>query len=433
MRVCRFFLVLFFICQSGLASPQKLSFKEALELARKNPIHVIVAREKVAQSLARLRQAEAVLLPQVSGSVSEMRQTRNLEAQGISLPGQNRLVGPFNTFDARIKAMQSLLDLGAMAQFNSYAKAKSLAEAQAIQAEEESVTLVAALYLEAFAADEKVKAEKSVLSRDEKGARIAKTNGELGLGSDLEISESEAALFAARDELEKAKTEALERKKDLLQALTLPLGENPELVVGALPKESVLPSDEEIKKAVSLHPDVAVAEKRLAQSKANKTVQVASFFPVVSGRADYGASGTALSNSLGTYAYGAELNWPLIEGGYRFQKVKESKSQVRENEALLKDAETKTEVRAMKARQEVTEIRAVLKASEGGFHFAEKNYRVVHAKVQSGIGSALDLAQARADLDQAGYVRAYANGSYVLARLNLAYALGNLEDFVTHL
>src|SRR5579872_2911130 len=73
-----------------------LSFEEALRLAAERPANIVMAHERVQQAVARLGQTEANLLPQVTASASQSRQTRNLAAQGLNIPGLDPRLGPFN-------------------------------------------------------------------------------------------------------------------------------------------------------------------------------------------------------------------------------------------------------------------------------------------------------------------------------------------------
>ena len=176
-----------------VSAPLHLSFRKALELSQTRHVDVIVENERVQQAMARLGQAGSVLLPQVSASASQTRQTKNLEASGITLPGRDPLVGPFNSFDARVRVTQTLLDIGAIQRLRAAhaGKALSLAEYQKIK--QDILSLIASLFVEAERAAQGLELAHAVLSRDDARLRIAAAQQELGTGSLLEVRQAQAA------------------------------------------------------------------------------------------------------------------------------------------------------------------------------------------------------------------------------------------------
>src|SRR5581483_6489607 len=97
-------------------------------------------------------QAAAGLLPRLAASVQQSRVFKvNLEAQGfdIPLPGFSPLIGPFNTFDARLQLAQSFFDLNAYYKARAGALNRKVAEFQERLAREEVAAAAALAYLEA--------------------------------------------------------------------------------------------------------------------------------------------------------------------------------------------------------------------------------------------------------------------------------------------
>src|SRR5947199_7077897 len=100
--------------------PLVLSLKQAIRmsLAPEGDIGVRVAEESLRIAEARFKQSRTALWPAVEGSVSGQNQKLSLAALGlrsIRLPVAEFAfpdsVGPFNTFDARVRVRQSVLDL----------------------------------------------------------------------------------------------------------------------------------------------------------------------------------------------------------------------------------------------------------------------------------------------------------------------------------
>ena len=116
MRVLSMFLL---AAALGWAqSPLPLSMKRAVEiaLAPDGSTRAALAQESIQQAKDRVAEARAALLPNLDTTIRENRQTTNLKAYGfafnIPVPGFSipTIVGPFNVFDARASAQQSLLN-----------------------------------------------------------------------------------------------------------------------------------------------------------------------------------------------------------------------------------------------------------------------------------------------------------------------------------
>lgn len=107
-------LLVFFACLASrlcCAAEISLSLSDAIHQARERSPERVMSQERVRQAVARTYQAYTTLLPQVSAEVSQGRETRNLDSVGISLPGAtDPVVGPYNSFGAKIKISQIVFD-----------------------------------------------------------------------------------------------------------------------------------------------------------------------------------------------------------------------------------------------------------------------------------------------------------------------------------
>src|SRR5687767_8144612 len=144
------------------ASPTlRLNLKQAIDiaLAPKGNARIQLAMESVRQAGARLAQSRAALLPNVEASVSQQNLTRNLQAFGIRLdlpiPGYvpPSFVGPFNVFDARATATQTIFDLSLIRRLQATRAGIRTARAESESAEDQIRELVARGYLAAVRTD----------------------------------------------------------------------------------------------------------------------------------------------------------------------------------------------------------------------------------------------------------------------------------------
>src|SRR5437016_8819019 len=100
----------------GTSAPLRLSFADAVTMAAgKTPV-VELATLRTTEADARVRQARAALLPSLSVSGAWLNRTFNSKSLGIDFPSPPPpqpplvplLVGPFNNYDTRLNAAQTL-------------------------------------------------------------------------------------------------------------------------------------------------------------------------------------------------------------------------------------------------------------------------------------------------------------------------------------
>src|SRR5881392_2005004 len=100
-------------------APLRLSFADAVRLASGEVPVVALATLRTNEADARVRQARAALLPSLSISGGWVNRTFNSKSLGIDfsfpLPSGDTatlpdLIGPFNNYDARFNATQTLFD-----------------------------------------------------------------------------------------------------------------------------------------------------------------------------------------------------------------------------------------------------------------------------------------------------------------------------------
>jgi outer membrane protein len=401
-----------------------------MKMARERQVDVIVADERVQQALNRITQARSVLYPQLNGSASIVRKTVNLEAMGISIPGQSPLVGPFNSFDARLSVTQSIFDSAAMRRLSAMKAGREVSEAERKRAEQDAMALVASLYLDARRGQDQVTLAQSLLRLAEQRLAVAREGKSSGSGTELGVLQLESDLADRRQDLAAAKSRALESRLDVQAALGLPEDKVIVFSPGDSFRKAGIPSDDQIAAAVSGHPDVEVSERTVDLRKRETSVEKADYYPRLSASADYGASGSPARNAEGTYSFGGQLTLPIYRGGLRGGRIHEAQSRERESEATRDDMTRETEAKARSARENLKRMDSLLAAARTDQSEAQRRLTLAHDRLASGAGSSLELTEAEAVSAAARDRTQEADATYLLSQVQLARALGRLDDLV---
>lgn len=155
----------------------------------------------------------------------------------------------------------------------------------------------------------------------EKHAEITKMNVQFGYSNELDLQTIEASLSSAKAALPEATAEIYRA----MYTLAILIGEPPETLVDELFEERPMPESPS-QVAVGLRselllrrPDIRQAERKLAAATASIGVAVASFFPKFSLLGSGGFQSLVLPTLFEwgsrTWAYGADVNMPVFDGG----------------------------------------------------------------------------------------------------------------------
>src|SRR5256886_1753077 len=148
----------------GTSAPLRLSFADAVNMAAgKTPV-VELATLRAWEGDGGVRQARAALLPSLSGSGVWLNRSFNSRSIGISFPGVPELIGPFNNYDARLNAAQTLFDWSSVARVRAAG-----AQADGSRAER-GVTVEGSVLTTALAYVRAVRAQSVVAPRAAGGA-----------------------------------------------------------------------------------------------------------------------------------------------------------------------------------------------------------------------------------------------------------------------
>ena len=404
-----------------------LTLCDALRMTDERNVNVIIANERVTQAIARIGTSRSTFLPQIKASASETRQTRDLRSSGINL-GFNTLVGPFNSFDGRVRLTQTIFDPAALKRLQAARDGQSLSFAEYEKVKEDVLALVANMFIEARRAHDSLTVSDAVLKRDAKHRQIAQDRLRLGSGSEIELSRAEADYQKSLFQKKAAETESLERSLDLSAALGFPKTKELQLVWD---ENFKMPLDLKSFPNLENHPAIQVAQKQLDQSKSQALVQKGEYLPKISVSGDYGSSGVKPTDASETYALGVQATMPIFEGGLRQSNIKEAESIVKTNEANLQDVERYVEADIAVNRQLIDQAKMLINQKDAELAVAQKQFQLSQDRLKSGIGNEVEFLDAQAMLANAQDQKEEAKAVDVLAQINYLRALGRLEEVIT--
>ncbi len=411
--------------------PLKLDFFEALRLAQERHVEAIVSEQRVQQAMQRIRQARSPLYPQLLGTTSQYRRTVNLETFGIDfqVPGFSPFVPPFNVFDARVSLTQNLFDAAVFSRLKEARVGLRLSESDQRKVRLDVMALVANLFLEAHRAQQRIPWIEVLLLREQTRLRLAQVQAGVGLGAEIDVTQARANGEQTAAQLKTAQTEALERRLDLAAALGLPQDRPIDWVLENKLEKVSLPKADALPALVAAHPEVQSARHQVSQREQEKKTEVAAFYPKISGEADYGASGNHPGDVDDTYNFGGQLSIPIYQGGLRKSRIHEAESRIKESQAQWEDTLRQQEAKAAEALAALEQTFQVWQSTQANMILVDRQLSLAQSRLHSGLGSELEVVEARAARAMALDQQGEAVAAYYQAKVNLAHAAGTLGDW----
>jgi NodT family efflux transporter outer membrane factor (OMF) lipoprotein len=367
---------------------------------------VVVSNQTVAAALANFLAARAVVkqsrsqyFPTVTASPSVTRSRQSsLLAQSGSSPTPFTVTEYALPFDAS-------WELDFWGRIRNTVKASSL-EAQATFADLENVRLtmqaeVAADYFQVRVLDAQRQVLDAAAVADEGSLRLTQVQHQAGLASGQDVAQAETQLDIARAQatdlgiqraqLEHAIAMLLGKPASLFSIATNPLAVNPIAIPSGVPSQ-----------LLERRPDIAAAERRVAEANAQIGVARAAYFPTITLSGSVGYQSTSLGNLVSgpslAWAVGSTLAQTLFDGGKRQAVTEQARAIYRGTVANYRQT-------VLTAFQEVEDNLSTLRIlsqefqqQNGAVESSQHDLTIERARYQSGLDSYLNVITAQTTL-----------------------------------
>ena len=415
-----------------------LSLTGAVDLALKNNLQSVVAKERIAQAKGEKGISLSALLPNVSGSAYQMNQTLNLASMGLpmdKLPGLSPFTGVFNHFDARFQMVQSVFNLSSILRYQAGGYGVTLAREQQRLAVQQVTTATAVSYLAVLEAEQAVGAAQANVQLAETLRAMAANQRDAGVANGIDVARAETRLANQRVQLSQAQTNLDTARLDLLRIVG---GTNGKSLAGRvtlsdqmrLTQEPDRSTDEAVKQALADRAEVSVAEQALKIAETQRKAAGADLLPSLSAFGDYGSSGHK-PNELDypTRSIGVRIDVPIFNGGRTRSEMKIAASRQRESDAQLRDVRAAVEKDVRQALMNVKTRNEQVRSAQLAASLATRELELAQDRFKNGVADNIEVVNAQTALEDARLVVVSSLAQFNIARLNLASALGHVEDF----
>jgi outer membrane protein len=410
--------------EAASSPPERLTLKQAVELALANHPAVREAREQVAVAQARVGVSKSNYFPQVSfngiGKLGLSGATNGLGLVGLP-------ASPFyrNLSDAA-NVNQNIYDFGRAKHSVAWARAEVEAAQHNLDAVQIHVAERASeAYLRVLSTQQAIKVNEQALRERQEVLCRAQEFYQVGLSSKLDVDLSQVGLSNTELALTKARNDQRVAWTELAAALNTPGVSEYELVEPEIELRPPTSIEAETSVALTTCPDLKVLaaeiraqEERLEQARSSRWPALRGVFSGGYARFAQLSADNLLVGGLGLFA-------PLFTGG-------EIKSQIEVEQRNLESLRAEYQVRMLEVRSEVSRAHAEIlnaldtaETSKKTSVYAAEALRLARTRYQAQLVSFIDLltAEAAAESARADYARALYDFEIAKARLNATMGL----------
>ena len=357
-------------------------------------------------------------------------QSRNLKAQGISLPGFPipDVVGPFSTYETRASVDQSLIDMTLIHANRAAKQNLEVTKSDYQDARDQVIRQVAGLYLNAESAAALAQAAKARVDTAQTLYQLALDQRNAGAATGIDVLRAQVQLQQERQSFVQAKNSAEETKLVLARNIGLQPGTPIDLAEQLSAMNVATPTPEGgLETALNGRPDYQALQKQHEALKEQMRASKARFYPRLSASANYGGIGRTLSSITGTGLAQLSLSFTVFDRDRQGeqQEIAARMDRVERQATDLKlgiDQDIRQALlRLNSATEEVT-------VAAAGLDLAQKELDLAKVRFQNGVTNNVEVVNAQDSLARAQQNQIVALTRHADARIALARATGNTES-----
>ena len=420
--------------QPATPTPLRLSFADAVRVASGQATPVELATLRATEADARVRQARSALLPSLAISGAWVNRTFNSKSLGISFPtppgqpGLPELIGPFDNYDGRVRATQTVFDWSSVKRVRAAGAQADGSRAERGATVESAAQTAATAYLRAARAAAVVAARRADSSIAAELVTLAEAQKRAGVSAAIDVTRARTQLVTAqgltiiaRNELDRARI-ALARALAIDPATPLELADT--LAAGLANAE--VPGDRQAAVAAALagRPDLQAEVARGAAARQTGSAIRAERLPRLDLEADYGVNGLTMPSAISTRQVALQVTVPILDGFHREARIAEQNATVSESHVRERDLRQQIAADVDAALLDLRSAEAQQSVAAERLRLATDELAQARERFKAGVAGNIEVIDAQSNLIRARDTDIDARFAAASARVALARAVG---------
>jgi outer membrane protein len=367
-----------------------ITLEQALELAKDRANQIRLSELDIKKAEEEIKRARAGILPQVSISYN------------YTYFGQDLALGftPRNRQSAVLQLNQTIFNKQV---FELIKLANIQRELQSLIKEDVQRTLesqVKDLFYGLLYRKELVKLQEENLNYWEENYRVVSAKFSAGVVPKVELLRAQSQLEQARSQLEQARADYLRALEDFKALLKLEGNVEPE---GALElKEFDLKEEELLQALKEKNSTLRVSKKAVELAQGTVELKRAQNLPTVNGFANYQLftgkrSPVGDTDWLKGYSFGVSINYLIFDGFSRKAEISEAELDLLKQRENLLQLEYDLRARLRSTLLSINSLQTQIRAVQSSLEFAKEGLRLSTERYKLGVGSQLEVLEARAN------------------------------------
>lgn len=418
----------------GAASAEvlQIDFKEAIDRGLRNNLGLLLAGDQTETARGERWKELSDLLPNVSARALEDVQTQSLTALGLKpsilhapVP---RVIGPFNYFDVRATASQSVFNYKSLQKERSATEGLKAAQFSYKDARETVVLAVGNAYLQAIAGAARVETAEAQVKNAQALYDKAADQLKAGLSPAIDALRAQVELQTRQQQLIAARNDLAKQRLSVARIIGLPLGQQFVLTEKA-PYQTLtaLPLDSYLQHAYASRADYQAALAQVRAAELSRSSAVAGRYPSLDVDANYGDIGVTPAHSNGTWQVTGGVNIPIFAGGKVHSDVLEADAQLKQARSQLGDLRGRIDYEVRTALLDLEAAAEQVEVARSSVELAEQALTQSQDRFTAGVADNLEVVQAQEALASAHESFIESLYAHNLSKVELAYSIGDAE------
>ena len=412
-----------------------IDFKEAIDRGLRNNLGLLLAGDQTQAARGQRWQQLAELLPNISIRGEEDVQTTSLTALGLrgnvlhtAVP---RVIGPFNYFDLRANATQTVFDYRTLEKERAAFQTLKAAQLSFKDAREVVVLAVGNSYLQAIAAVARVETAEAQVKSAQALFQKAADQQKAGLTPAIDALRSQVEFQTRQQQLIVARNELAKSTLSVARIIGLPLGQQFVLTERA-PYQALtpLPLETYLQRAYNGRADYQAAVAQVQSAEHGRKAAVAGRYPSIDLDANFGDIGVNPASSNGTWQVLGGINIPVFAGNRVHGDILVADAQLKQARSQLGDLRGRIDYEVRSALLDLNAAADQVEVARSSVELAEQALAQSQDRFTAGVADNLEVVQAQEAV--AGAHESFIQSLYAhnLAKVELAYAIGDAEQGV---
>jgi outer membrane protein TolC len=421
---------------AAVAGIVKLTLAETVDLALKQNLDIQIANIETASKQQDRLIARSALLPQASFEAEDGINRHNLRALlgiQIPIPGVPHTIGPYQAVYIGPTFSSPIFDLTLIREFQASGHRVLASRADEETVREETVLLTVSEYMAHLRARASITAAESRVGLATRLAHQADDLVRDGVATKIDVSRAQVRLRDEEQQLIDAQRNAGTTIYALKRILNVPDSQQIEFAdVQDFFRTASLDLADPLTTAFAQRPELRSLAETIKAAQLRHQAAVGRSVPKFAFNGFWNEQGETFNTATPGYLYQVSMTLPLFTGG-RLKAERESTALVEQR--TQKELEQERNLVTEQVRDGEVELNAALhqvELSREEVELANEEISLSQGRFASGVTDNIEVTTAQDSLARANDAEIGALFRYNIARAQLAYATGSVEQTYTH-